>query len=94
MFTFSCLSINIIHYVTHVGHKAFLGYFYLDYAYNNAVVHVFIKILKESLGDNVMTPSSTDSGQGMEEEQDTFATNRFPPTRELHVKDNSSLRTK
>ena len=30
------------------GHKAFLGFFYLDYAYNNPVMHVFIKVLKES----------------------------------------------
>ena len=35
-----------------VGHRAFLGFFYLDYAYNNPVIHVFIKVLKESLYDN------------------------------------------
>ena len=40
------------------GHNAFLGFFYLDYAYNNAVVHVFIEVLKESLEDNPNTPSS------------------------------------
>ena len=34
------------------GHRAFLGFFYLDYAYNNPVIHVFIKVLKESLYDN------------------------------------------
>ena len=34
------------------GHRAFLGFFYLDYAYNNPVMHVFIKVLKESLYDS------------------------------------------
>ena len=38
------------------GHKAFLGFFYLDYAYNNAVVHVFIQILKESVCKNQGMP--------------------------------------
>lgn len=36
----------------YAGHRAFLGFFYLDYAYNNPVIHVFIKVLKESLYDN------------------------------------------
>ena len=36
------------------GHKAFLGFFYLDYAYNNAVVHVFVQILKESICKDLM----------------------------------------
>ena len=35
-----------------IGHRAFLGFFYLDYAYNNPVMHVFIKVLKESLYDS------------------------------------------
>ena len=34
------------------GHRSFLSFFYLYYAYNNAVVHVFIKNLKESLRDD------------------------------------------
>ena len=38
------------------GHKSFLGFFYLHYAYNNAVVHVFMKILKESIHDDPSTP--------------------------------------
>ena len=40
----------------HAGHKSFLGFFYLHYAYNNAVVHVFMKILKESIHDDPSTP--------------------------------------
>ena len=38
------------------GHKAFLGFFYLDYAYNNAVVHVFIQVLKESACKDLSMP--------------------------------------
>ena len=38
------------------GHKAFLGFFYLDYAYNNAIVHVFIQILKESICKDLSKP--------------------------------------
>ena len=34
------------------GHKSFLGFFFLHHAYNNAVVHVFMKILKESIHDD------------------------------------------
>ena len=41
---------HILYYV--IGHKSYLGFFYLYYAYNNAVVHVFIKNLKDSLCDN------------------------------------------
>ena len=26
----------------HAGHKSFVGFFYMDYCYNSAVVHVFI----------------------------------------------------
>ena len=60
------------------GHKAFLGFFYLDYAYNNAVMHVFIENLKDSLDDNLNTPSSSGS-PGTEGESDRIATHRFPP---------------
>ena len=42
------------------GHKAFLGFFYLDYAYNNAVVHVFIQILKESVCKDLSKPMIQD----------------------------------
>ena len=62
-----------------LGHKAFLGFFYLDYAYNNAVMHVFIENLKDSLDGNLSTPSSSGS-TGMEEESDRIATHRFPPS--------------
>ena len=31
------------------GHEAFLGFVYLDYTYNNAVVHVFINLLRTSV---------------------------------------------
>lgn len=30
------------------GHNAFLGVLFLDYTYNNAVVHVFVKLLCEA----------------------------------------------
>ena len=46
-FTFLCMF---------TGHKAFLGFFYLDYAYNNAVMHVFIKIMKESVCKDQSVP--------------------------------------
>ena len=32
-----------------IGHKSFLSFFYLHYCYNNAVVHVFVNLMKESL---------------------------------------------
>ena len=28
-----------------IGHSSFLGFLYLDYVYNNAVIHVFVSIL-------------------------------------------------
>ena len=45
--TFTVIKILVL-----AGHRAFLCFFYLDYAYNNPVVHCFIKVLKESLYDN------------------------------------------
>lgn len=66
----------------HTGHRAFLGFFYLDYAYNNAVMHVFIATLKDTLEENSRTPTSVNSpdeetGPGI------IATARFPPVGEL-----------
>ena len=61
------------------GHQAFLGFFYLDYAYNNAVVHVFMEKLKESLEENpTRSPSSTGSSSIDTKEEKIAATN-FPP---------------
>ena len=71
------------------GHKAFLGFFYLDYAYNNAVMHVFIENLKDSLDDDPNTPSSSGS-PGMEEETDRIATHRFPPTSKSYALNNKT----
>ena len=65
------------------GHKAFLGFFYLDYAYNNAVMHVFIENLKDSLDDNPNTPSSSGS-PGTEGETVRISTHRFPPASKSH----------
>ena len=79
----SAWSIFVIHcslpYNTnHAGHNAFLGFFYLDYAYNNAVVHVFIKILKESLEESLRTPTSIGSSD-VETGPKKIATTSFPP---------------
>lgn len=35
------------------GHRAFLGFLYLDYCYNNAVVHTFIHLLRGGSGPRV-----------------------------------------
>lgn len=37
-----------IHFANNIGYSTYLGFLYLDYAYNNAVVHVFIKLLVDS----------------------------------------------
>ena len=47
---------TLMHQLAFAGHKAFLGFFYLDYAYNNAVVHVFVQILKESVCKDLSMP--------------------------------------
>ncbi|XP_064405984.1 stimulated by retinoic acid gene 6 protein-like [Halichondria panicea] len=50
------------------GHKAYLGFMYLDYTYNNAVVHVFIGLLKCSLGKRLRASArsilSQEEGEG------------------------------
>ena len=61
------------------GHQAFLGFFYLDYAYNNAVVHVFIEKLKENLEENpTRSPSSTGSSS-VANGTEKIATTNFSP---------------
>ena len=47
----------------HLGHSAYLGFFYMDYCYNNAVIHVFLGSLAQAI-----TPHhSKDSGKAAEE---------------------------
>ena len=33
----------------YVGHNAYLGFLFLDYTYNNAVVQVFVKLLCDTI---------------------------------------------
>ncbi len=47
------------------GHKAYLGFMYLDHTYNNAVVHVFVGLLKCCLGEHLR--ESTHSLHSQEE---------------------------
>ena len=58
------LIISIFYYI---AHRAFLGFFYLDYAYNNPVMHVFIKVLKESIYDDPSIPLIEKIANGEEE---------------------------
>ena len=37
------LCINFVH----LGHSTYLGFFYMDYCYNNAVIHVFLGSLTQ-----------------------------------------------
>ena len=39
------------------GHQAYLGFVYLDYTYNNAVVHVFINLLRKSVQNHTSRES-------------------------------------
>ena len=38
------------------GHKKYLGFLYLYSTYNNAVIHVFIKLLRNSVANNEKKP--------------------------------------
>ena len=65
------------------GHKAFLGFFYLDYAYNNAVVHVFVKVLSEAVEGNRSRESSTLGSPGVESGEGRITATAFPPPSRL-----------
>ena len=41
---------NLLHYfLIYAGHKAYLGFLYMELAYNHPVVHVFVKTVMESI---------------------------------------------
>ena len=39
----------MLNYIFFVGHKSYLGFIYMNYCYNNAVMHVFSHLLEKSV---------------------------------------------
>lgn len=48
----------------HVGHRAFLGFYYLHYSYNNAVMHSFIYQLSKTRKSHQQQGDSAHLQQG------------------------------
>jgi len=54
------------------GHKAFNGFLYLEYTYNNAVMNMFVKLMTDVV--------STEGGRGSAYDQEKAASNEEPLT--------------
>jgi len=54
------------------GHKAFNGFLYLEYTYNNAVMNMFVKLMTDVV--------STEGGSGSAYDQEKAAANQEPVT--------------
>ena len=72
------LKVYYSHILYVIGHKSYLGFFYLYYAYNNAVVHVFIRNLKDSLSDNADAQQMHNS---VDEEKDSLEGCSYPSSK-------------
>ncbi len=57
---------NLLSACVCAGHKAYLGFMYLDYTYNNAVVHVFLGILKHTLREHIFDSAGSLPSEGEE----------------------------
>ncbi len=63
----ACLDCSLAWINHSTGHKAYLGFMYLDYTYNNAVVHVFLGLLRHSLREHLLESAGSvlsDDGGG------------------------------
>ena len=54
----------------YIGHRKFLGFAYMNYLYNNAVLHVFIKVLHESVSGEMAHELKSSGGLEADREVD------------------------
>ena len=47
------------------GHKAYVGFIYLNHAYNNPIIHTFIRLLSESTDHTHDSPYSSTPQTGL-----------------------------